>query len=132
MRRLIQPELVERLIADVSGHAGDLPLLQFALAELWKRDEDKGLLTLQTYWQLGYTSPEGHRFPGVQGALAQWAEDVWAEFTSKQEEEAAERVVLALVSPGLRDDRGILVGSDASRRAWQNELDDTASLLYLK
>ena len=35
--RSFQPGLIQRLVADVRGRPGDLPLLQFALTELWER-----------------------------------------------------------------------------------------------
>jgi len=123
MGRSFQPKLVERLIADVRGQAGDLPLLEFALTELWERDNQKGVLTLATYEALGYETPEGERFPGVQWAIARRAEAVWQEL-DKAEQRAAQRVFLNLVTPGLVDERGERVAEDASRRAWQAEWDE--------
>ena len=117
MGRVFQPGLVDRIIADVQGRVGDLPLLQFALTELWKQDNQKGVLTLATYEALGYTTPDGRRFPGVQGALARRAEEVWRKL-NKRERQAAQRIFIKLVFPeaGGKDGR-----EDASRRAWQLE-----------
>src|SRR6185312_13745240 len=48
----VEPALTERLLADAEGQAGALPLLQFALTEVWnKRDVRK--LTLRAYEALG-------------------------------------------------------------------------------
>jgi WD40 repeat protein len=124
-RRSFQPGLVDRLIADVGGRAGDLPLLEFALTELWKRDSGKGVLTLASYEGLGYDAPDGRHFPGVQGAIARRAEDVWRDL-SEEEKEAARRVFLRLVTPGPVDEQGKRTAEDASRRAWQAELDEPA------
>jgi len=131
LRRAFQPGLEERLMADVSGRAGDLPLLQFALAELWKQDGNKGVLTLESYERLSYTNPEGQRFPGVQGALAQWAEAVWGGL-NEEERKAARRVFLGLVTLRSPAERGALTGTDVSRRAWQAELDEPAQRVVQK
>ncbi|HVT43010.1 MAG TPA: WD40 repeat domain-containing protein [Thermoanaerobaculia bacterium] len=53
------------MIAEVEGERGALPLMAFAVSQLWqKRDRQEGLLTRQTYEEIG----------GVAGALAQHAE----------------------------------------------------------
>ena len=62
----VEPALSERLLADVEGQSGALPLLQFALKEVWqKRDVRK--LTLDAYLKLG----------GVQGVLEKRANEVF-------------------------------------------------------
>jgi WD40 repeat protein len=122
--RSLQPGLAERLITAVQGQAGDLPLLEFALTELWEQDSQKGVLTLATYDSLGYQSPDGRRFSGVQGAIAQRAEEVW-QALNESERRAARRVFLNLVTPGLLDERGERLAEDSSRRAWQAEWDET-------
>ncbi len=124
MGRTLETGLTERLIADVHERAGDLPLLEFALTELWERDSRTGLLTLETYAALGYEAPEGKKFPGVRGAVAQRAEAVWQKL-DEQERQAARRVFLNLVTPGPLDERGKRVAEDASRRAWQVEWNET-------
>jgi serine/threonine protein kinase/WD40 repeat protein len=75
-RALVQPalkagyrfedeSLVDEILADVQAERGALPLMAFAAARLWeKRDRNTGLLTRQTYKEIG----------GVAGALAQHAE----------------------------------------------------------
>ena len=59
------------------GRPGDLPLLQFALTELWERDAAGGVLTEETYRGLGVELPDGTRLPGAQGALIRRAERLW-------------------------------------------------------
>ncbi len=57
--------LVDEMLSTVSGERGALPLLAFALSQLWeRRDRTRRLLTRQAYNEIG----------GVGGALAQHAE----------------------------------------------------------
>jgi WD40 repeat protein len=63
--RFEDDEMVDEMLAEVEGERGALPLLAFAAARLWeKRDRQTGLLTRQTYHDIG----------GVGGALARHAE----------------------------------------------------------
>lgn len=50
----LEPEagLVELLVDDIRGRAGALPLLQFALQEVWRRRDDYRL-TIRTYREIG-------------------------------------------------------------------------------
>ena len=48
----VQPGLTERLLADVEGQPGALPLMQFALTEVWKK-RDVRRLTLRAYDEWG-------------------------------------------------------------------------------
>lgn len=61
-----EPGLVRRIVADVVGQPGGLPLLQHALTELWVR-RDGHVLTARAYDETG----------GVRGALARRAEDLY-------------------------------------------------------
>jgi DNA-binding SARP family transcriptional activator/WD40 repeat protein len=61
-----EPGLVSRIVADVVGQPGGLPLLQHALTELWVR-RDGHVLTERAYDETG----------GVRGALARRAEDLY-------------------------------------------------------
>ena len=62
----VEPGLVEILLQDLDRSAGDLPLLQFALQQLWER-RDNGKLTLKAYQDLG----------GIKGALERQAQAVY-------------------------------------------------------
>lgn len=75
----VEPELTATIIHDVGGQPGALPLLQYALTELFEQRED-GMLTLRAYQETG----------GVSGALARRAERIYeqlapaAQLTCKQ------------------------------------------------
>ncbi|HTP14366.1 MAG TPA: hypothetical protein VMK13_00850, partial [Streptosporangiaceae bacterium] len=75
--RSFQPGLTQQIVADVRGRPGDLPLLQFALTELWERDAAGGVLTEETYQGLGVELPDGMHLPGAQGALIRRADQLW-------------------------------------------------------
>jgi len=63
--RFEDEELADEILAEVEGERGALPLLAFALAQLWeKRDRDQGLITRRAYLDIG----------GVGGSLARHAE----------------------------------------------------------
>jgi WD40 repeat protein len=80
--------LVDTILNDLGDEPGTLPLLQHTLLELWERRRG-GWLTHDAYHAIG----------GVQGALAQRAETVYARLTPARQE-AARRVVLRLIQPG--------------------------------
>src|SRR4051794_8925828 len=85
----LEPEagLVELLVDDIRGRAGALPLLQFALQEVWRRREDFRL-TIRTYREIGQ----------IEGALQRKADAVYGSFTPEQQE-LCRRVFLRLVQP---------------------------------
>ena len=84
----VEPALSERLLADVEGQPGALPLLQFALTEVWKK-RDVRRLTLRPYEALG----------GVEGALEHRANEIFQRF-KPEEQEFCRRIFLRLVQPG--------------------------------
>jgi serine/threonine protein kinase/formylglycine-generating enzyme required for sulfatase activity len=102
--------LVESLVRAALGTQGSLPLLQFALAELWEaRREEPHVITASALEALG----------GVAGALARHADGVLAQLMP-EERPAASSVLLRLVSAdGTRARRtdAELVGGDARFRA---------------
>ena len=88
--------LVERILEDVRGEPGALPLLEFALTELWNRRRG-GMLTHKAYKNIGQ----------VQGAIAQRAETEYGRL-KLEEQEIARRVFVQLVRPaeeGTKDTR---------------------------
>jgi serine/threonine protein kinase/formylglycine-generating enzyme required for sulfatase activity len=103
-------ELVGELIASTARAEGGLPLLQFALAELWQaRDEEQPVITAQALSAIG----------GVTGALARHADDVMAALAGERRA-AAKRILMALVHvDGTRARRAEeeLVGDDKDARA---------------
>jgi hypothetical protein len=83
--------LLALILADVKAEPNSLPLLEFALTELWeKRDREKRLLTAAAYTEMGQ----------LQGALNAWAEVVY-ESLREREQEWARRLCLELVRIGL-------------------------------
>ncbi|MGH2539600.1 MAG: hypothetical protein ACRDGK_03680, partial [Actinomycetota bacterium] len=99
-----EPGLVAEMIADVAHQPGALPLLQYALTELFeRRDEDR--LTLTAYRELGE----------ITGALAARAEHIY-ETIDQQGRRAAKQTFLRLVTLG--EGR-----QDTRRRVARSELD---------
>lgn len=97
-----EPGLVSEIAADVTDEPGALPLLQYALTELWERHVS-GLLTRDAYRDLG----------GVAGALAYRAEELY-ERATPDERTIIQAVMKRLVAPGDATD-------DSRRRARRAE-----------
>ncbi|MCK7625906.1 serine protease [Streptomyces sp. RS10V-4] len=79
--------LVERILDDLAHTPNPLPLLAFALAELWQRRR-AGLLTHAAYEELG----------GISEALARYADRIWAGIDPATRE-VADRLLIQLVRP---------------------------------
>lgn len=104
-------ELVQTLVVSTAQGAGSLPLLQFALAELWERcTPARGRITQRALEEMG----------GVAGALSRHADGVLARL-SPTGREAARRLLLQLVTgEGTRVERGeeeLIESSDEAARA---------------
>ncbi len=84
----LEPGLAQAIIEDVGEQPGTLPLLQYALTELFERRTGR-LLTLEAYTAIG----------GVTGALARRADELYRAF-SKEQQEAARQLFLRLVTLG--------------------------------
>ena len=89
----VEPELIERLVADAATEPGILPLLQEALVQLWDAREDQ-TLALTDYQALG----DGVR-SGIAVALAHRADAILQPFTAAQRD-IARRILLRLISFG--------------------------------
>jgi WD40 repeat protein len=96
--------LVERIIEDVSQ--GNLPLLEFALTQLWEKQE-KNLLTHHAYDLIG----------GVEEALTRHADESFNKLSS-EEKLLAKKVFLQLVYPGTNQE-------DTRRIATREELEES-------
>lgn len=105
-----EPGLVDRILDDVGEEPGNLPLLEYALTELWKARAD-GLLTNDAY----------ERTRRVAGALAKRANDLYRELSDAQKP-AARRLLLRLVRVASAEEEG----ADTRRRARRSEIDDDA------
>ena len=107
-----EPGLVAEMIADVAHQPGALPLLQYALTELFeRRDEDR--LTLTAYQEFG----------GITGALSARAEHIY-ETLDQRGRRATKQTFLRLVTLGegrqdtrRRVARSELVALDVERGA---------------
>jgi len=102
--------LIQELMAPMVQATGSLPLLQFALAELWeRRDAARGCITREALEKMG----------GVAGALSRHADGVLARL-SPAARGAARALLLRLVTAeGTRIERGeevLVEGSDGSAR----------------
>ena len=98
------PGLVAEMIADVASEPGALPLLQYALLELFERREDDHL-TLDAYTAIG----------GVAGALSARAERLYGS-SPPEEQRAIRLILLRLVSLGEGRE-------DTRRRVTRSKLD---------
>ena len=84
----VETGLVQRIVREIGDQPGGLPLLQYALTELFERRQGRRL-TLEAYVQSG----------GVTGALARRAEELYTGL-SAPEQEAARQLFLRLVTLG--------------------------------
>lgn len=98
--------LVEAIIDDVSDELAALPLLQYALTEIFER-RDQFKLTLRSYHEIG----------GVTGALTRRAEDLYQEQNTAGQD-SIRRIFLNLVTPGEGTE-------DTRRRAFHSEILNT-------
>ena len=84
----LEPDLVQTIVRDAGTHAGTLPLLQYALTELFER-RDGPILTRTAY----------HASGGVAGALTRRAEELYTSL-DQTHQDAARRLFLRLITPG--------------------------------
>lgn len=100
----LETGLPAAIVADVREQPGALPLLQYALTQLFERCEGNRL-TLQAYSEIG----------GAMGALAKRAEELYDSLT-KSEQEVTRQLFLRLVTLGEGTE-------DTRRRITRTELD---------
>ncbi|MEU9454884.1 hypothetical protein [Streptomyces sp. NPDC048277] len=109
---LVERELTARIVDEVQGEPGGLPMLSHALLETWRRRRSR-MLTLAAYEAAG----------GVRGAIAASAEEVYGQLDPRART-TARRLLLRLVEPG----RG--AGTPDTRRPLPRaELDEWADPL---
>ncbi len=99
----LEPGLATEIVADVGSQPAALPLLQFALTELFERRDD-ARLTRSAYAALG----------GVAGALGSRAEEAWQGLDGEGRE-VARQLFLRLAAPGE-------TGEPAGRRVARSDL----------
>lgn len=83
-----QEGLTDLILTSISREPGSLPLLEFCLEELWKRQVDY-TLTYDAYKQIGE----------VKGALATYADQVYADLKNS-EKIHLKKIMLQLIQPG--------------------------------
>lgn len=98
-----QQGLSAAIVSEVSEQPGVLPMMQYALTELFERREGQ-ILTLSAYQELG----------GVLGALARRADEIYAEL-DEPHQEATRQLFLRLVTLGEGTE-------DTRRRVLMSEL----------
>jgi hypothetical protein len=105
--------LVETLLDEVEMRPGSLPLLQFAMREMWGRQERRRI-TRASYDAIG----------GVEGALARRAQAIFEELTAKGEDSGQvmlfQRLFTRLVTlgEGAEDTRRVVDRRELSAEAW--------------
>jgi WD40 repeat protein/serine/threonine protein kinase len=100
----VDPALVADIVADVAAQPGALPLLQYALTELFDHREGS-TLTLEAYREIG----------GVSGALSRRAETLYRRL-NRSGRDAARQVFLRLLTVGNEG------ADDTRRRVLRSEL----------
>ena len=106
---VLEEGLTERILNDVQQEPGNLPLLEFALTQLWKENKG-GTLTLQKYEKIG----------GVRKALANHADEIYDRL-KEEEKQQAQQIFLQLARPGEMVE-GITVAVDTRRQATRAEI----------
>ncbi|NEO52334.1 MAG: hypothetical protein F6K54_04120 [Okeania sp. SIO3B5] len=100
--------LVERILEDVDKQPGNLPLLEFALTELWKQRKSQKL-THKAYEEIGQVS----------GALTRYADDKFSKL-KPEEQQQVHRIFVQLVHPGAgtEDTRRVATKAELSQSNW--------------
>lgn len=103
----LEEGLAERILQDLGQEPGALPLLEFALTQLWER---------QQYRQLAHAAYEA--IGGVTQALARHADETLARF--QDEQERLRRVFVQLVRPGegTEDTRQVATREQVGAENW--------------
>ncbi|AKG20075.1 NACHT and WD repeat domain-containing protein [Calothrix sp. 336/3] len=122
---IFEPGFVNRILADIQGQAGCLPLLQYTLNLIWEDEIKTGsindrTLNISTYDDLG----------GVKGALQQHVNCFYKKL-SPSERLATQRIFLKLVGIGESAESGI-EWKPVRRRAMLSEFGDDERDMLLK
>jgi hypothetical protein len=110
---LFEDGLVNTLLDEVERKPGSLPLLQFALREMWPRQE-KRIITRRSYDDIGQ----------VEGAVAQHAEEIFKKLTNNgadvQMVKTFQRLFTRLVTPGegQEDTRRVVTRQELHEDDW--------------
>lgn len=104
----LESGLSDRILKAAGSEPGNLPLLQFALTQLWKK-QTGGKLTHLAYDQIG----------GVEKALVKYADATYNKLR-KKERERVRRAFIQLVSPGegTQDTRRTATAAEVGAENW--------------
>ncbi len=104
----LEAGLSDRILEAVGEEPGNLPLLQFALAQLWEK-QSRGKLTHVAYDEIG----------GVEQALVKYADKEYNKLEEK-ERERVRRAFIQLVSPGegTQDTRRLATAAEVGVENW--------------
>jgi WD40 repeat protein len=113
----LEPELVAAILRDVGEQPGTLPLMEYALTELFDRRSGRSM-SLASYQKSG----------GVMGALTRRADTIYESF-DPQQQEAARQLFLRLVTlgEGMEDTRRRVLVSEFGIRSSDAESSDRLS-----
>jgi hypothetical protein len=89
---IFEEDLVGDLLFEVQNQVGALPLLQFALDQLFQQRRGH-LLTQHVYWDIG----------GVGGALAKHAESIYQSLPTPSHQRLVRALFLRLINPGTME-----------------------------
>jgi WD40 repeat protein len=105
----IEDGLIERILDAVGDEPGNLPLLEFALTEMWYKQREH-TLTHAAYDDIG----------GVEHALADYAESVYMTLSAKEQQQA-QHIFTQLVRPGegTEDTRRVAARADIGAENWE-------------
>jgi KaiC/GvpD/RAD55 family RecA-like ATPase len=108
LRVRIEEGLTGRILETVEKSPGNLPLLEFALMQLWAKQRN-GQLTHDAYEEIG----------GVEKALASYASKVYGGL-SEADKQRAQRVFIQLVRPGegTEDTRRLATRAEVGEDNW--------------
>jgi WD40 repeat protein len=104
----IEGGLTKHILNEVGQDTGQLPLLEFALTQLWAR-QHHNILTHASYEEIG----------SVKKALSDHAEAVYADLNEEERQEAR-HIFIALVRPGdgTEDTRRVTTRTQLSEARW--------------
>ncbi|VAW34605.1 High-affnity carbon uptake protein Hat/HatR [hydrothermal vent metagenome] len=104
----LEDGLIDRILDDMGTDGRNLPLLEFALTELWQQ---------QNGHQLSHTAYE--RIGQVRGALARHADTIYDSLTAAEQAQA-ERIFVQLVHPGAgaEDTRRLATKAEIGKANW--------------
>ncbi|NMF66620.1 nSTAND1 domain-containing NTPase [Brasilonema octagenarum] len=108
MKVELEEGLTSKLINSVGEHPGRLPLLEFALTQLWSKQKN-WYLTHKAYEEIG----------GLEKGLAKHADEVLKNL-SEEEKQQAQRVFIQLVRPGegTEDTRRVATRNEVGNENW--------------